>query len=355
MSAAAGAPQLSAQYPGESIGERVSAKNIALRKAVVAELKVQETPKVTDAVDEAIIAAGFEKLSEGELTEGGRRKMKGGNKIREEVKRIADNIISRLERTKDRAVGDVVTALGAAETAANELADASGKIGRVTLMGMVAAVTVKALGVAGNVIPTPGWGQLALGLAAFVKTAVVDLPEAAVGAAIKNPVVALAMATAFAKLYAKQSGKSLQEVVETAALKGASVVARGVTGQIQAASTGYATEVARGRAATRVDFMGKLSNLPKGRATSRSRDRGASQAERDASMARERAAEQREETTPQRLAREDKEAAEGLLSLRNQSEVAPPPTPAAPGGRRKTKKGKKSKRRVTQRKIKFAY
>jgi hypothetical protein len=354
MSAAAGAPV--ADFPGESIGARVSKKNEALRKAVVAELKVRETEKVTDAVDEAIIASGFEALPESELEEKGGKRMKGGNKIREEVKRIADNIISRLERTKDRAVGDVVTALGVVETAANELADASGKIGRVTLMGMVAAVTVKALGVAGNVIPTPGWGQLALGLAAFVKTAVVDLPEAAVGAAAMNPVVALAMATAFAKLYAKQSGKSLQEVVETAALKGASAVARGVTGQIQAASMGYAAEAARGRAATRGDFMGKLSkNLPKGRATSRSRDRGPSQAEREAAMTRERADEQREETTAQRLAREDKEAAEGLLSLRNQSGVAPPPAAAAPGGRRKTKKGKKSKRRVTQRNIKFAY
>jgi hypothetical protein len=342
MSAAAGAPV--AQFPGSTIGKRVSAKNTALRAAVVADLKVRETEKVKDAVDESIIAAGFEQLSEGELTEGGKRKMKGGNKIREEVKRIADNVIARLEKTKDRAVGDVVAALGAAEQAANELADASGKIGRVTLMGMVAAVSVKALGVAGNVIPTPGWGQLALGLAAFVKTAIVELPVTAVGAAAKNPVVALAMATAFAKLYAKQSGKSLQEVVETAALKASSAAAQVVTGQIQSGVTAFEKEVARGREATRSSFMSKVrENLPQGRERSRSRTRGTTTAEKDAAEEKKR----------------EEEAALTLAEMRQGSSpiVAPPPSAAAPGGRRKTR-GKKSKRRVTRRKVttvKFAY
>jgi hypothetical protein len=183
-----------------------------------------------------------------------------------------------------------------------------------------------------------------LGLAAFVKTAIVELPVTAVGAAAKNPVVALAMATAFAKLYAKQSGKSLQEVVETAALKASSAAAQVVTGQIQSGVTAFEKEVARGREATRSSLMSALrKNFPPARKSSRSRTRGTTTAEKDAAEEKKR----------------EEEAALTLAEMRQGSSpiVAPPPAAAAPGGRRKTR-GRKSKRRVTRRKVtlvKFAY
>jgi hypothetical protein len=213
MSAAAGAPQLTAQFPGSTIGARVSQKNVAAREAVAADLGVTETPVVMDAVDDSLIAAGFGNLSLTDL-EGGRRRMRGGGKIGDALVRIKNNIKGRLSKAAERTEQDLVTAIDAIETGGNALADASSKLGRFSLMGAATAATVAAINATARTLPSPTWAQLGMGIAAFFKEAFVELPKALALGAATNPLIAIAIGSGIMKFRARRRGITVQQLLE---------------------------------------------------------------------------------------------------------------------------------------------
>lgn len=222
-------PPLSAQYPGSTIGARVAAKNEA-KRAIQDELGATD-PLVNESIDDALEVTGFV-MARG----GSRRNRRGGafgDEVKSAIKDIVTNIVDRVKRAGTKAETDAVAAVKAINAAGGELADASGRLGRASVMATAAYVAVKALDASGKYVPSPTWGQLGTGFAAFAKTVLVDLPATTIQASVSSPVVAIALATALTKLRAHYSGKSVADLVKQDLMMLFSKVTRGITGQIQ--------------------------------------------------------------------------------------------------------------------------
>lgn len=349
---------LVANLPYPTIGARVRAKNEGIRSDVERDLGVSGTRDVVDTIDQSLIVAGFEKLDSKDL-EGGTR-MKGGSKIGDAIKRISKNILGRLNKAKERTEQDVVNALEVIEVSGNALADASSKLGRFSVMAVATGAAVAGLNAAPEYLPGPSWQQLGLGIAAFIKAVAFDLPLAGLSATAKNPVIAIAFGTAFMKYRAQRLGMTVQDLIK----QDASLIAKGVTGQMQAFQEGREEEersrwlqktAALGEAAKQVGTLGYPTGSLRVVAP-------------DTRKTQERELEKLTgESTPStvsdaKLLVEVAEAMRSAPARRTRAAssqrgpvVGPPAPSTTTGGRRKTKRGKKVKRRVTQRFVKFAY
>ncbi len=229
-SPAVGAPQLgSVMTPQGRRSARIAAKKEA-EEAIKEEIGGTD-PLVGESIDDALNVAGFV------MAGGGRRKHRGGafgDEVKNAIKGIVTNIVDRVKRAGNKAEKDAVTAVQAINAAGSELADASGRLGRASVMATATYVAVQGLKAAGEYVPSPTWGQLGAGLGALLKTVAVDLPQIAGVAAANNPVVAVALATALTKLRAHYSGKSVADLVKQDLMTLLSKTARGITGGIQA-------------------------------------------------------------------------------------------------------------------------
>lgn len=218
-------PGSSATFPGKSIGSRVSMRHKDLREAVEDVLGIKSADStIESAIEDAVIAAGFGDVPDKDLAGGRRRRLKGGSRIGDEVKRIARAFVQRFNTAVSRTESDAIAAARGFEAAGSEIADSAARIGRFSTIGAVAglAATVMIPGAA-KYIPSPTWGQLGASVASFFKTVLVDVPVAVGSAAVQNPVIALALATALMKVRATRQGISVSQLMQNdaAAIAGA--------------------------------------------------------------------------------------------------------------------------------------
>lgn len=204
-----------ATMSGETIGARVKSLHEELRKAVREELKVEgEDAETNAAIDDAITAAGFD-----QLVQAGGKRMKGGTRLGTAVRELAGRIKDRFIRTVETTESDAILLLNGLEMATNEVATASGRIGRGTAIAGVAGAVVVALPYAAEYVPSPSWETLVTGTLGFAKNIFIGAPLAAVSAAAQNPVLALAMATATLKIVSHYTGTPQTELLKMGANK----------------------------------------------------------------------------------------------------------------------------------------
>jgi hypothetical protein len=378
---------------------RIAAKNEA-KEVLETELGVSlfdvsaKTAVAKNAIDETLDVAGF--VEEGR---GGsrRRKLRGGvgEKVGAVIQSITKDIIAKFNRAVDKAETDATTALTVIQTAGNELVDASGKLGRASVMATAAYVAVKALDASGKYVPSATWGQLGAGFAAFAKTVLVDLPITAVRSSAANPVVAVALATAFTKLRAQYNKVSVAALVKQDLMTLLSKAANWTTAQIQGFQDANLV--------TKKQML--IANLSEIKKNLKPGGKGYESLSRDSILATQNEANlllevmKAMETPPPEPAASS--SSSSAAPPEESAVVAPPPAPSAEprptpllripsdreeaaemarenrfaameeerrrekigldrkkppkdGGRRKTRRGKKVKRRVTH-KVKFAY
>jgi hypothetical protein len=363
---------------------RRSARIAALRPKIQELLGIEsgKTSKLEElTIENAAEVAGVGVIEDRflEKKDGGRKRpLRGGGLLGDKLKEITNDIVTRAQKALERTEKDAVAALAFLQSGGNELANASAKLGRLSVMAAAAGAGVAIIEGAVKYTPGPTWTQLGGGALAFINMVVKDLPIAVGTAAVTNPVVALALATALMKLRAQYSNRTVKQVLES----DASVIASFATGEVQR----FNAELDNQKFKDGKKFAAIMKEIAKNVKPKFSEE------EEDKKRSAEAGT-----PAPDDEADSDRRVAELLVEMKNvppppsaaagegngpasvaqapptssrrssrvlrfsstpagTSTVAPPPAAAAPpGGRRKTKKGKKSKRRVTQRNIKFAY
>jgi hypothetical protein len=177
----------------------------------------EDSAIVNDAINDAIEASLNSPPLSSETamsTEGGKR-YKGGAGVRDELNRLTDTFITRIRRRLRTAESDAAASIRVANTIGEELIDAAAIVGRVSTFGAVASIaTYYLIPGAAEYIPSPEWSQIGASILGLIKTLVVDLPVAVADAAVNNPVIALAMATAIMKYRASQQRISLGDLIK---------------------------------------------------------------------------------------------------------------------------------------------
>ena len=221
-----------ASMQGESIGERVKAKNEALR-AIGATPAETADPVVDEAMDDLVKMLASTSM-------GGSRK--GGAKILDAI----GGLFSGLKGTAGAGAGALDTAAATVVNNLGTLGAVSGTVAVLnhpTVVGNLAQLFAEVLkqGTNTSITSTYGeWGRALLQL----KDAAATVASTVVEQSAQGPVVPVAIAVLITMLRGKNSGRSFAQVLKDVASALTSVASRAVTGQIQAATDAYGKEAA---------------------------------------------------------------------------------------------------------------
>jgi hypothetical protein len=406
MSAAAGAPQFGSVTTEE--GLRRSARISALMEG---ENAITDE-RLADALADAFVAA--EEVTGAGV--GGQRKDRGGGKTVDAIKNFIYSIgsgSSSVVSVVDNVLGTAINTTAGTMRVLGSVGAAAVVLNHPTMIGNLAKLSAAVLRDATNSTFTStwgDWGEAIVSIGESVKT----LGEGLVEQSVQGPVVPVAVAIAILTWYANKSKKSVTEVLKSSVIGFASKV----SGQIDVGTSAYKDEafhksirqlkelakrskvptsgegakqqrmaflssgipaasqgpeegisiVPGTEVAQKGDFkeaLNKIAELPESKDPLESSEKAAAFVDALDILASVAAAESPIKVTssPRRplkgstIAARKRLEAEGSRQTRSMTsfaEVAPPPAPSTGKGRRKTR-GKKAKRRVTRRKITFAY
>lgn len=250
--------------PEDSIGARVAAKNQAIREALAAAGKEQD-PTVVAGFEDAWTAA--EEVAGPGM--GGKRKTRGGAKTVEAIKNLVSGVVNDVPGI----AGKVDSALAAVINNVRGIAAVGTSVvilNHPTLIGNLAELSARVLqtGTDASITATWGdWGQAIVG----VGRAIGVIGATVASQTVQGPVVPVAIATAIMAWRASQrADKSITNLIKEDAAAVSSVAARGVTGQIQEFQTGR-------KIATMEMFASQLKELGEIARTNKARGQGAAE------------------------------------------------------------------------------
>lgn len=218
-----------AREEGESIGQRVAAKNAALRA-----LDVKSEPVVDAAIDDLV------GILEPALSGGSKRK-RGGGQFSEAVGALFAGVKSSVAsagNTLDSAAATVVRNLPAILGVSGAVGGTVAVLNHPTVIGNLAEVTAKVFQLGTDASITSTWGDWGAALVQ-IKDALGTVASTVASQTAQGPVVPVAIAVAITLIRARKSGRSFGQVLKDDAAALTSVASRAVTGQMQAFSEGY--------------------------------------------------------------------------------------------------------------------